>query len=88
MYEVLWQVGFWTQENRSDRRLEYEGEMTPEQIKTMSAAKVAKQLQEYQKYRRGEPPYIYGIVPHRQPFTSFELGAIIDRAIELLTEQK
>jgi hypothetical protein len=60
--------------------------MTLEEIKAMPAAKVARQLQEYQKYRRGEPPYIYGIVPHCQPFTAKELGAIIDRAIELLKE--
>lgn len=62
--------------------------MTIEQIKTMSAAKVARQLQEFQKYRRGEPPYDYGVVPHRQPFTPYELGAIIDRAVELLNGQK
>jgi hypothetical protein len=61
--------------------------MTIDEIKTMSAAKVAKQLQEYQKYRRGEPPYDYGITPHRQPFTPYELGAIIDRAVELLKEK-
>jgi hypothetical protein len=60
--------------------------MTLEEIKAMSAAVVAEQLQEYQKYRRGEPPYDYGITPHRQPFTAKELGAIIDRAVELLTE--
>lgn len=60
--------------------------MKIEEIKTMSAAKVAAQLQEYQKYRRGEPPYDYGITPHRQPFTPRELGAIIDRAVEILKE--
>lgn len=58
--------------------------MTPEQITSMSAADVAEQLQEYQKYRHGESPYDYGITPHRQPFSAKELGAIIDRAIELL----
>lgn len=58
--------------------------MTSEEIKTKPAANIAKLLQEYQKYRRGEPPYIYGIVPHRQPFSAKELGAIIDRAVELL----
>lgn len=58
--------------------------MTPDEIKAMSAAEVAEQLQEYQKYRRGEPPYDYGITPHRQPFTPYELGAIIDRAVEIL----
>ena len=62
--------------------------MTPEEIKIMSAAKVAKHLVEYQKYRRGEPPYDYGITPHRQPFTAKELGAIIDRAVEILKEVK
>lgn len=60
--------------------------MTPEQIKTMSAAKVAKCLQEYQKWRRGEPPYAYGSDNH--PFTPCELGDIINRAIELLNGQK
>jgi hypothetical protein len=60
--------------------------MTLEQIKTMSSAEVAKQLVEYQKYRRGEPPYDYGVTPHRQPFTPKELGAIIDRAVEILKE--
>ena len=34
--------------------------MTIDEIKTMSAAEIAKQLQEYQKWRRGEPPYEYG----------------------------
>jgi hypothetical protein len=60
--------------------------MTNGEIKAMPAAVVAEHLVEYQKYRRGEPPYDYGIVPHRQPFTAKELGAIIDRAIELLKE--
>lgn len=62
--------------------------MKIEEIKTMPAAKVAKHLAEYQKYRRGEPPYDYGITPHRQPFSAKELGAIIDRAVELLKEVK
>ena len=30
--------------------------MTIDEIKTMSAAEVAKQLQEHQKWSRGEPP--------------------------------
>ena len=34
--------------------------MTIDEIKTMSAAEAAKQLQEHQKWRRGEPPYEYG----------------------------
>jgi hypothetical protein len=62
--------------------------MTLEQIKAMSAAEVAKHLVEYQKYRRGEPPYDYGITPHCHPFTVKELGAIIDRAVEILKEVK
>lgn len=62
--------------------------MTPEQIKTMSAADVATHLAEHQKYRRGEPPYDYGITSHRQPFSAKELGAIIDRAVEILKEVK
>lgn len=61
--------------------------MTPEEIKAMSAAKIAKYLVEYQKWRRGEPPYDYVVIPsHRQPFSAKELGAIIDRAVELLKE--
>ena len=58
--------------------------MTLEEIKAMSAAEVAEQLVEYQKYRRGEPPYDYGT--DKQPFTPRELGDIINRAIELLKE--
>lgn len=57
--------------------------MTTEEIKTMSAAKVAECLQEYQKYRRGVPPYDYGTCGDL-PFTGIELGMIIDRAVELL----
>ncbi len=59
--------------------------MTLEEIKTMSAAEVAKHLAEYQKYRRGEPPYSYGGDNH--PFTPRELGDIINRAVELLKEK-
>lgn len=62
--------------------------MTLEEIKAMSAAEVAKHLVEYQAYRRGESPYDYGIIPHRQPFSAIEFGAIIDRAVELLNGQK
>lgn len=62
--------------------------MTLEQVKAMSSEEVAEQLVEYQKYRRGESPYDYGITPHRQPFTPRELGDIINRAIELLKEAK
>lgn len=68
--------------------MEQEGEMTSEEIKAMSAAEVAKHLAEYQKYRRGESPYNYGLIPHPHPFTPYELGAIIDRAVELLKERK
>jgi hypothetical protein len=60
--------------------------MTLDEIKAMSAEEVAECLAEYQKYRRGESPYDYGIIPHRQPFTGKELGAIIDRAVEILKE--
>lgn len=60
--------------------------MTPEEIKAMSAAKVAECLVEYQKYRRGEPPYAYGGDNH--PFTPMELGDIINRAVEILKEVK
>jgi hypothetical protein len=62
--------------------------MTLEEIKAMPASEVAKYLAEYQKYRRGESPYDYGITPHRQPFTGKELGAIIDRAVEILKEDR
>lgn len=58
--------------------------MTIEQIKTMSAAEIAKQLQEHQKWRSGVPPYEYG--GYNMPFRPHELGAIIDRAVELLAE--
>lgn len=60
--------------------------MTIEQIKTMSAAEIAKQLQEHQKWRRGVPPYEYG--GYNMPFRPHELGAIIDRAVELLKEAR
>ena len=58
--------------------------MTIDEIKAMSAAEVAKQLQEHQKWRRGEPPYEYG--GYNMPLRPHELGAIIDRAVELLKE--
>ena len=60
--------------------------MTIDEIKAMSAAEVAKQLQEHQKWRRGEPPYEYG--GYNMPFRPHELCAIIDRAVELLKEVK
>lgn len=39
--------------------------MTLEQIKAMSAAEVAEALIEYNKWRRGDPPYKYGMNPQR-----------------------
>jgi hypothetical protein len=60
--------------------------MTLEEIKAMSAADVAKHLIEFQKWRRGEPPYGYG--GDNQPFTPRELGDIINRAVEILKEVK
>ena len=60
--------------------------MTIDEIKTMSAAEIAKQLQEYQKWRRGEPPYEYG--GYNMPFRPHELGAIIDRAVEILSKAR
>ena len=60
--------------------------MTLEQIKAMSAQEIAKQLIEYQKWRRGESPYPYGA--DNAPFTPRELGDIINRAIEILEEVK
>ena len=60
--------------------------MTVDEIKAMSAAEIAKQLQENQKWRRDEPPYEYG--GYNMPFRPHELGAIIDRAVELLKEVK
>lgn len=60
--------------------------MTPEQIKAMSAAEVAKHLAEHQKWRRGKGKYSRAGSP--SPHDPYELGAIIDRAIELLKEAK
>lgn len=62
--------------------------MTLEEIKAMSAKEIAKHLVEYQKWRRGESPYDYGLVPKEHPFTPYELSAIIDRAVEILKEVK
>ena len=58
--------------------------MTIDEIKTMSAAEIAKHMQEYQKWRRGEPPYEYG--GYSMPFRPHEIDAIIYRAVELLKE--
>lgn len=62
--------------------------MTPEQIKAMSAAEVAEALVEYNKWRRGDSPYKYGMDPRRMPFSTKQFGAIIDRAVEILKEVK
>lgn len=60
--------------------------MTPEKIKTMPAAKVAELITECNKWRNGEPPYNYGW--NKPPLTPREFDAILDRAVELLNEQK
>jgi hypothetical protein len=60
--------------------------MKDEEIKTMSAAKVAKQLLEHNKWRRGIGKY--GKAGAKSPHTPYELGAIIDRAVELLKETR
>lgn len=57
--------------------------MTLEEIKAMSAAEVAKHLAEHNKWRRGIGKYSKAGV--KSPHTPYELGAIIDRAAELLT---
>jgi hypothetical protein len=59
--------------------------MKDEEIKTMSAARVAKALAEHNKWRRGEGKYskACSLSPHEP----HELGAIIDRAVELLKEK-
>jgi hypothetical protein len=60
--------------------------MTLEQIKTMSAAKVAKHLAEHNQWRRAKGKYskACSLSPHEP----HELGAIIDRAVELLKETR
>lgn len=60
--------------------------MTPEQIKAMSAAKVAKALEEHNKWRRSEGKYA-GITAG-MPYSAQAVGALIDRAVELLKEVK
>jgi hypothetical protein len=60
--------------------------MTIDEIKTMSAAKLAKHLLEHNKWRRGIGKY--GKAGAKSPHTPYELGAIIDRAVELLNGQK
>lgn len=60
--------------------------MTPEQIKAMSAAEIAESLTEHNKWRRGEGEYDK---PYSgMPYSAQAVGAIIDRAVELLNEQK
>ena len=56
--------------------------MTCEEIKTFSAPAIASCLDIYNRRRRGEPPY--DRERYTSPFTPYELGAIIDRAVELL----
>lgn len=56
--------------------------MTLEQIKAMSAAEVAKHLVEHNKWRRGEGKYDK---PYSgMPYSAQAVGAIIDRAVEVL----
>lgn len=60
--------------------------MTPKEIRTMSAAEVAKALAEHNKWRRGRGKYAHAHSP--SPHDPYDLGAIIDRAVEILKEQK
>ena len=57
-------------------------------IREATPMQIAGCLKEYQAWRRGESPYDYGLVPLPQPFEPRELGAIVDRAIELLKEKE
>ena len=43
---------------------------------------------EYNKWRRGDSPYKFGMNPQRMPFSTKEFGAIIDRAVEILEGQE
>jgi hypothetical protein len=56
--------------------------MTLEEIKAMSAADVAKALAEHNRWRRGEGEYekIYS----GMPYSAQAVGALIDRAVEIL----
>lgn len=54
-------------------------------INALNGAEVAGRLKTYPMWRRGKPPYDGA---RCQPFTPKELGAIIDRAIELLEESE
>lgn len=60
--------------------------MIIEEIKAMSAAKVAKQLAEHNKWRRGIGKY--SKAGAKSPHTPYELGMLIERAVELLNGQK
>jgi hypothetical protein len=57
-------------------------------IREATPAQIAEWLKVYQSWRRGESPYDYGLIPLPDPFTPYELGEIIDRAIELLKEKE
>lgn len=59
--------------------------MTIEEIKTMSAAEVAKHLAEHNKWRRGIGKY--GKAGAKSPHAPYELGMLIERAVELLKEK-
>lgn len=61
------------------------GNLTLEEINSAPATKVAEWLTEYNKWRRGEPPYAWG--GNKMPFMPSELGAIITRAVELLNKK-
>jgi hypothetical protein len=56
--------------------------MTLEEIKAMPAAVVAEHLVEHNKWRRGEGKYekIYS----GMPYSAQVVGALIDRAVEIL----
>lgn len=56
--------------------------MTSEEIKTMSAEKVAKHLAEHNKWCRRAGKY--GETGTKLPYTSYDLIALVDRAVELL----
>lgn len=60
--------------------------MTPEEIRTMSAAKVAKALAEHNRWRRSEGKYV-GITAG-MPYSAQAVGALIDRAVEILKESE
>lgn len=57
--------------------------MTAKQIKTMSAAKVAKALEEYNKWWNAQ-----NWDDNDPPYEPYEVSALVDKAIELLKEVK